>query len=286
MINIAYVVSSNYLQHEGILGMKWGRRNGPPYPLKPGAHSAAEVKANPGLVKKVTTAVANKVTNRVNAYKATHSGRKMWGKNPRTLSPDELQARIKRLEDEQRYIALIGGKTPAMRAKARADAGKAFTDAFFKKVGERVGSTGTEFGKNLRYMGNQVLRLPFTVFKYAKNRGDRKREDYASKLAAEQQRKEYEDWMLENRPSETYNYKKTQRIREKTEKLQKEREFKRELKKAKGEIVPLFTKNGVFYVTPEMKKDIESKTDTGNLFTDGYLHSSLGNEYYYDDWLN
>lgn len=33
------------LQHHGILGQKWGRRNGPPYPLAAGAHSAAEKKA-------------------------------------------------------------------------------------------------------------------------------------------------------------------------------------------------------------------------------------------------
>lgn len=33
------------LEHHGILGQKWGKRNGPPYPLDAGDHSAAEKKA-------------------------------------------------------------------------------------------------------------------------------------------------------------------------------------------------------------------------------------------------
>lgn len=35
----------SYLEHHGILGQKHGVKNGPPYPLKPSAHSASERKA-------------------------------------------------------------------------------------------------------------------------------------------------------------------------------------------------------------------------------------------------
>lgn len=34
-----------YLEHHGILGQKHGVKNGPPYPLKPSAHSASEKKS-------------------------------------------------------------------------------------------------------------------------------------------------------------------------------------------------------------------------------------------------
>ena len=43
-----YLEYKNYLAHHGIEGQKWGKRNGPPYPLDPEDHSAAEKKANHG----------------------------------------------------------------------------------------------------------------------------------------------------------------------------------------------------------------------------------------------
>ena len=46
-MNDFYVITptNGDIQHHGILGQKWGRRNGPPYPLDGSDHSAAEKKA-------------------------------------------------------------------------------------------------------------------------------------------------------------------------------------------------------------------------------------------------
>lgn len=38
-------VPDGALYHHGVKGMRWGERNGPPYPLAPGDHSASEKKA-------------------------------------------------------------------------------------------------------------------------------------------------------------------------------------------------------------------------------------------------
>lgn len=40
-----YTPSYDYLEHHGIEGQKWGYTNGPPYPIEPGKHSAAEKRA-------------------------------------------------------------------------------------------------------------------------------------------------------------------------------------------------------------------------------------------------
>lgn len=62
-MNEYYVVhpTNSDLEHHGVLGQKWGRKNGPPYPLGAGDHSAAEKRAG---WKKSLSATAKKVANK------------------------------------------------------------------------------------------------------------------------------------------------------------------------------------------------------------------------------
>ena len=63
---------STELCHHGILGMKWGKKNGPPYPLGAGDHSASEKKAG-------------------------------WRKSLDSMSNEELRQKINRKNLENQY---------------------------------------------------------------------------------------------------------------------------------------------------------------------------------------
>lgn len=51
-----------YFEHHGILGQKWGKKNGPPYPLDAGDHSSSERKAGWKASLKTGARVAGKAT--------------------------------------------------------------------------------------------------------------------------------------------------------------------------------------------------------------------------------
>ncbi len=62
-------ISHSALVHHGIKGMKWGKRNGPPYPLDASDHSAAEKKANNGRYSQGVKQNRSKMTDEERAEK-------------------------------------------------------------------------------------------------------------------------------------------------------------------------------------------------------------------------
>lgn len=112
---------SYYLAHHGIQGQKWGKKNGPPYPLAPSAHSQAEkrlrlvnegqleswkdeqaVKVNKKYDKKIA-----RIQKRVNKNARSLEAAKELGASDKTLA--KKQAKVQRLVEK-------GIKTKAMKA--------------------------------------------------------------------------------------------------------------------------------------------------------------------------
>ena len=87
------------IYHHGILGQRWGKKNGPPYPLGASDHSASEKKA--GWTKSL-----NKKTSK---QKESESKKRSDSKNKGTLSDTELKAKIERLKKEKEGDTQLGG---------------------------------------------------------------------------------------------------------------------------------------------------------------------------------
>lgn len=129
-----YYPNSDELYHHGIMGMHWGKRNGPPYPLGASDHSASEKKAgwrksldSDGRVaaakaKKDSAKAAKKSANK--RYKKDFN--KYYNRSAQAYSPSKKQrnANRKRLD-----TALKSGAKAAAADKAYKNAKKEYRDA-------------------------------------------------------------------------------------------------------------------------------------------------------------
>ena len=108
---------ANSLYHHGIQGMKWGKRNGPPYPLKPSAKSAAERRAS------------GKRPKKSEAQKQSEQAKRRDMVNRGTLTEEELRQKIQRLRLEKELRELTENEI---------DPGRRYVNDILKAVGSGI----------------------------------------------------------------------------------------------------------------------------------------------------
>lgn len=93
----------NELYHHGILGQKWGKRNGPPYPLGASDHSSSEQAA--GWRKSLNSRTHED-------YVRAHSKESV-----KNMSDKELNQVVNRLNKEKEYDKLVSNSSSSKKAQ-------------------------------------------------------------------------------------------------------------------------------------------------------------------------
>ena len=138
-------ISSDELYHHGIQGMHWGQRNGPPYPLKDGAHSPEEKRAS--YAKKI--ARNEKAANRYRLkaaklrVKAAKLNRKRIKKNDESTSFFSRARRANRKELKASKLE----KKAAKRERTALKLKKKMSDIDIKAAAEAMSMFGSANGK-------------------------------------------------------------------------------------------------------------------------------------------
>lgn len=106
----SYQIKLNEIEHHGILGQKWGERNGPPYPLKGGDYSESEKKKISSKRRAGNSIYNKKHFDEVLSKDDTILSTLSYNKD-RTKDADMFYATHKNI-DKKQYIALFNKKLP------------------------------------------------------------------------------------------------------------------------------------------------------------------------------
>lgn len=165
---------SESLEHNGILGMKWGRRNGPPYPLGAADHSAAEKKSGKSGWTKEAQKEASKDTSSVKKESSTpkkeddknDKPKEAEKKSAKNMTDEELRAAVNRLQLETQYKNYLEQVTPKT-----VETGKSAVAKFAKKLGKDIAiktittaanSYATKLGNEIGTRGANATISKFT----------------------------------------------------------------------------------------------------------------------------
>ncbi len=107
---------SDYLIHYGILGQKWGKRNGPPYPLDSDQKSAAEKRRSYNLSKKEVKKNSQYMTDK---ELRTAINRLNMQSELDKLSPSAIEKGRKEMRQIVSDVALVTGTVAALGTISR-----------------------------------------------------------------------------------------------------------------------------------------------------------------------
>lgn len=139
---------NDYISHHGILGQKWGKKNGPPYPLGAGAHSASEKKA--GWKKSLTKKATVDRKDLKALYKTKSANLEKWGM------------------DENHNVLYLSGlsgsgkSTLALEMAKRFNADVIHLDYYFNQMSDesRAEYQSKEFNKHLDQKAPKWRNIP------------------------------------------------------------------------------------------------------------------------------
>ena len=183
----------DYLAHYGIKKMKWGKRNGPPYPLTDLQRSAEEVRENPTSIsaKRLARIGKNSRFNQTGATGGTIGKSKSEGKKEegKTYEPDVKESRLTKFADkykEQREanLASKGGSSEEKSTSKKSSSGLTAEEKA-KREAERQQDRAE---KKARQAQRDAERAQDRAEKKARQeKADREKEEEKAKKAAEKE---------------------------------------------------------------------------------------------------